>query len=130
YQKKQVRVHPHTWFFFDTFKNYTNYFLLYIIRLVQVIIALLDTGNRIVLGILFNFNIPVFAVVGIHLIKNRFEFQFTTVTDFLFVFDMDCLELARTIFQEATGSPPPSCTQYTSISKNTWFGLTLSSKKS
>ena len=54
YQKNQVRVHPHTWFFFDTFKNYTNYFLLYIIRLVQVIIALLDTGNRIVLGKSFN----------------------------------------------------------------------------
>lgn len=64
YQKNQVRVHPHTWFLFDTFKNYTNYFLLYIIRLVQVIIALLDTGNRCVLGILFNFNIPVFVLLA------------------------------------------------------------------
>lgn len=85
YQKNQVlRSSAYLVLFLIPFKNYTNYFLLYIIRLVQVIIALLDTGNRIVLGILFNFNIPVFDVVGIHLIKNRFEIHFTTGTDFLF----------------------------------------------
>lgn len=74
-------------------------FLLHVISLVKEVIALLNAGHRIVIRILFYLDIPVFHVVGIHLVEDRFEIDLTTCSDFLIILDMDHFELARAVLQ-------------------------------
>ena len=71
----------------------------HIISLIQEIIALLNAGNRIIVCILLNFNIPILYVISVHLIEDRLEIHLATCADLFLILDMDSLELARTVLQ-------------------------------
>ena len=82
--------------------------LFHVFCFVQEVEALLYTGNRIVVSILFNFNVPVFYIIGIHLIEDRLEVHLAACADFLLVLDMQNLDLISIFLHipPEEGTPP------------------------
>ena len=56
---------------------------------------MLNAGNRIIVSILFHFNIPILYVISVHLIEDRLEIHLTACADLFLILDMDSLELAH-----------------------------------